>query len=126
VSVIVESFGGNTSASADFLREAVKRLDINGDSGDEPAPADVGVRGEQEGAQTPAEGNGGLPDDNDADPEGANNTKRVAESDLDGPRPKAARTAGGGEGAGEAGLDTSFVEGDEMDEQHLTIVLLVS
>lgn len=56
-------------------------------------------------------------------------SKRVAESDLTGPRPKAARTgvAGGAEeGPLEGEVDLGFVLGDPLDEAPLSVVLLVS
>jgi len=91
-----------------------------------------GYEGEEEGPQSPQRSD---------DEEGESKrdlSKRLAESDLAGPRPKAARTvipllagvpAMGGdleEGPLEGEVDLAFLIGDAADQAMLTVVLLVS
>jgi hypothetical protein len=112
---IVESLGGNTSAGADFLREAVRRMDISGgqEGEDEGKPDEVGA----DDGSTGGAGAEGL----DGDLDGNANTKRVAETDLeDLPRAKAARTV-----TGEGEDISSIFVNDAIDDNKLTIVILV-
>lgn len=122
---IVESFGGNTTAGADFLREAVRRMDISGreEGGGGQEEGKVGETGSAEGLDGQGSGGVGAGDAAEYDIDGVGNTKRVAETDLeDVPRAKAARTGFLGEGLAEG--EPMFI-GDMVDDSPLTIVLLV-
>jgi hypothetical protein len=126
VGFIVDSFGGNTSAGADFLKEAVKRLDLNAGAEEEEADANGHGHAGEDFDAGDHEGLGA-----EAEAEAIANAKRVADSDLDGPRAKAARTgipstlAPGGEDGSFDENSTAFMADDPLDENPFTVVLLV-